>query len=594
MSKVKAGAIQLGKPGQRIPKACRFFLLVTIILALSAAGLASGSSVKAAVPATASLSPSTVNVAEGQIFAVTISLNGACNLYTAEAHLAFDKDKLQVTDIQPGTLLTPSSPAGILKKADNSAGTIYYAATLTRPDKPVSDNGTLATINFKATSDGTAIILFKNPLSGQAAVKLADADGNPIPVDIQATPVSIAVTNSPPGVKNVTASQGNGTGMVNISYDLSDESADSVNVSFQFWNGTQWADCQSTTGEGATSTGTGKGGTWNAKADFDNQYGSGLKIKVVGDDGETINNVGEGESPTFTLDTKAPANVGCSLPQHNAADVPVDTGLAAVVAADDSLPIAYQFRLAEDQSFSSGVKESGWLTGSTWSPGVLDCSKTYWWAVQARDAYGNSSGWSSAFSFTTSTQGRILAQKAVSPTSETTVATEDGNISITLPAGAVATEADLIIREQPSSGAPSPPKGFKVGTKCFTIEMTQDLAPGVVVTIVMKYSDEDVEAAGGDPNLLTLAYYDETAEDWVVLDTVVDTDARTLTAQTDHFSVWMILAKTKGGGPPVWTWIVIGLGATMVAAGASTVWLRRRRPATVVEQATSDQSMGVK
>jgi hypothetical protein len=395
-------------------------------------------------------------------------------------------------------------------------------------------------------------------------------------------------------VANVTASQASGTGTVNITYDLSDQTESSATVSFKFWNGTQWADCQSTTGEGSTPTGTGKSGTWNAKLDFDNQYSTGIKIKVVADDGQSVNNIGESESPVFTLDTKAPTNVGCSSPQNNAVNVLINTEVAALAAADDSSPVTYQFRLAEDQAFTSGAKESAWLTSNAWSPGNLGYLETYWWAVQAKDAYGNYSGWSSAFSFTTVTEGGVLAQETIPPTSATTVATEDGSIAVEVPAGAVAAEAELTIREQSPTGAPAPPSGFKAGSTCFSIEMTQDIAPGVMVTIVVKYSDADVEAAGGAPNLLTLARYDEAAGDWVVLDTTVDTANKTLTAQTGRFSMWMILAKTKGGGLPAWVWIVIGLGVVVVVAGASGLWFRSRRLATApsVQPGSSDQSRG--
>jgi hypothetical protein len=525
------------------------------------------------------------------------------NLYAAEAHLSFDKERLQVVDpasgqpanhIQPGALLTPSDAAGLVKnQADNSAGTIDYAVTLTHPDVPVPGSGTLATISFKAVAQGTATVLYKNPVSVEPPVKLADADGKAISVSIQAAPVNISVSNSPPAVANVTASQASGTGTVNITYDLSDQTESSATVSFKFWNGTQWPDCQSAIGEGSTSMGTGKSGTWNAKLDFDNQY-SPVKIKVVADDGQSANNIGEGEGSAFTLDTKAPTNVGCSSPQNNAVNVLINTEVAALAAADDSSPITYQFRLAEDQAFTSEVQESAWLTGNAWSPGNLGYSETYWWAVQAKDAYGNYSGWSIAFSFTTVAEGGVLAQETISPTSETTVATADGSITIVLPAGAVTTQAELIIREQSCEDTPAPPSGFKAVGNCFSIEMTQALLPDVMVTIVVKYSDADVEVAGGDPNLLRLAYYDEEGEDWVVLDTTVDIANKTLTAQTDHFSIWTILAKTKGGGLPAWVWVVIGLGAVVVVVGASGLWFRSRRLATApsVQPGSSDQSRG--
>ena len=213
--------------------------------------------------------------------------------------------------------------------------------------------------------------------------------------------IAAPVENTPPVVSNVVASQGLGTGTVDISYDVTDAEQATVTISFQYWS--TWQDCSTTTGEGSVSIGAGKEGTWNAKTDFDGQYLTDCKIKVIANDGQASNNIGEDESATFTLDTRAPTGYGCSTPANDATDVSVNPTLTALAASDDSLPVSYYFMLAEDAVFTQGVQESGWQEDdNTWvPPTTLNYEDDYWWKVKARDAYGNEGDYSAVFRFTT-------------------------------------------------------------------------------------------------------------------------------------------------------------------------------------------------
>lgn len=82
---------------------------------------------------------------------------------------------------------------------------------------------------------------------------------------------------------------------------------------------------------------------------------------------------------------------------------------------------------------------------------------------------------------------------------------------------------------------------------------------GVPIQICVQYSAADVAAAGGDPQLLALAYYDATAGEWVALDTDVNTVTGLACAWTSHISVWSLLAESDGGGLAWWVWVVIGV-----------------------------------
>jgi len=109
---------------------------------------------------------------------------------------------------------------------------------------------------------------------------------------------------APPTVRNLTASQRLGSCIVDIGFEVYDARS-SVIVEFQFWNGSGWSDCVTTTGEGRVNVGAVKG-AWNAKADFKNRYVKDMRIRVVVDNGEPVNNIAFSETPPFVLDTKPP------------------------------------------------------------------------------------------------------------------------------------------------------------------------------------------------------------------------------------------------------------------------------------------------
>ena len=186
------------------------------------------------------------------------------------------------------------------------------------------------------------------------------------------------------------------------------------------------------------------------------------------------------------------------------------------------------------------------------------------------------------------TGGQLLVQQTISPGSAAGVQTEDARIVLEFPAGATTGTAVVSIIEESRDSVPSCPSGFRAGATCFSIELAGDLAPGAMVTITVHYSDADLETCGGNPSLLTLARYDTDAGKWVDLPTTVDTAAQTLTARTDRFSKWMVLAaepaeerepaETAGSTGHLWIWIVGGVAGLLVLAQvvSTSLWLRRR------------------
>jgi len=161
-----------------------------------------------------------------------------------------------------------------------------------------------------------------------------------------------------------------------------------------------------------------------------------------------------------------------------------------------------------------------------------------------------------------------------------TAETVDGQVRTEFPPGAVEGAAMVTIGTRTAAGLPDVPESFIMGGTCFTILAVDDSGNEIIAlsqptAITVKYSEADAAAAGGNPNRLVLAYWDETAGCWKELKTSVGTANMTLSASTTHLSTWAVLAKSPSEGLASWIWIVIGIAA---AAGAGMVayFVRRR------------------
>jgi PKD repeat protein len=160
--------------------------------------------------------------------------------------------------------------------------------------------------------------------------------------------------------------------------------------------------------------------------------------------------------------------------------------------------------------------------------------------------------------------------------------TSDGQVSTEFPSGAVPGAAMVTIGRMTSSGLPEVPEAFTIADTCFVIMALDESGKEIVTlsqpsTITVRYSEADLAAAGGDPNKLVLAYWDEAAGQWKALKTTADTAEMTLSASTTHLSTWAVLARTTSAsnGLRPWLWIVIGLVGALVV-GMSTYLVAKR------------------
>lgn len=131
------------------------------------------------------LAPPSGPVAAGQEFTVTAQVSGADGVYGISLIVAYDPQMVELV-LADGAAVGAGSffggqPAFTLKNSA-SDGRIEYALTLTQPAQPVSGEGSLGTITFRALAAGAAVI---TPQEARLLVPVfAEVDGRKIAREI--------------------------------------------------------------------------------------------------------------------------------------------------------------------------------------------------------------------------------------------------------------------------------------------------------------------------------------------------------------------------------------------------------------------------
>jgi len=220
--------------------------------------------------------------------------------------------------------------------------------------------------------------------------------------DGRATPVLRSfsidyVTNQAPDVRSATiVSTDPNTGVVTLSYEVRDEDTNtgsftpgSVNISLEYWNGSQWIPATSVTGNGPVDVSTTSPSeysgpytmTWEPRIDFAGQYLADAKLRVVANDSESAHNIGYGETPPFTLDTKDPLVTYVELKGNE--------GVISIQASDDS---AFSVILSGNADLSpDGLNSNSgqWLPYQASIPWDYGTGRTTTVYYQFRDISGN-------------------------------------------------------------------------------------------------------------------------------------------------------------------------------------------------------------
>lgn len=95
-------------------------------------------------------------------------------------------------------------------------------------------------------------------------------------------------------------------GLIQLSLDAQDAEDNQIELSMEFWNGSEWNAVESATGLGLQSTGTSKSVLWNPKPENPNLDLEDAKLRITAEDGNDVNGVGSFETAPFSIDTKAP------------------------------------------------------------------------------------------------------------------------------------------------------------------------------------------------------------------------------------------------------------------------------------------------
>jgi hypothetical protein len=138
----------------------------------------------------------------------------------------------------------------------------------------------------------------------------------------------------------------------------------------------------------------------------------------------------------------------------------------------------------------------------------------------------------------------------ISPDAPALLNVPEGTVVLNFPRGAVLSETTISVKPY-TENLPEPPAGAIAGSTAFSVDgLSGLLAQDATVTV--RYSSADLAAANGDASKLVLGRYDRVEGHWTLLPTSVDTASATLTATTNRFSIWAVLAKqgTASGPAP--------------------------------------------
>jgi len=126
------------------------------------------------------------------------------------------------------------------------------------------------------------------------------------------------------------------------------------------------------------------------------------------------------------------------------------------------------------------------------------------------------------------------------PSNFSLLESKDARIYINFPSGSVIEPVLITLRDYPLEQLPPLSEDLTSGVTCFRVDgLNGLLTKEALITVV--YTEDDLEKAEGNPNRLRLAYWSQVENQWLVLKTTLDKNKMTLTASTNHFSIWSVV-----------------------------------------------------
>jgi hypothetical protein len=168
------------------------------------------------------------------------------------------------------------------------------------------------------------------------------------------------------------------------------------------------------------------------------------------------------------------------------------------------------------------------------------------------------------------------AQIMLSSSADGTLWTNDGVIKVDFPAGSVLEEANVALRPFGQDQLPKAQGSLRLGTTAFRLEGINGLL-AKNASIELKYSQSDLNAAGGDVSRLVLARWDKANTKWALLDTKRDAKTKTLRANTNQLGMLSVMVLESGPSGVPWAQFGLVAGVVVVCSAAVLSLSRRRR-----------------
>lgn len=110
------------------------------------------------------LSVGSASVSVGNTFVVPVEVSSASDLYAFQFDVSFDANVLQLESVTEGSFLPTAGPTFFIPGTiDNTAGTAAFNAdTLIGAVPGAAGDGTLATLDFQAVSNGASTVTLSN------------------------------------------------------------------------------------------------------------------------------------------------------------------------------------------------------------------------------------------------------------------------------------------------------------------------------------------------------------------------------------------------------------------------------------------------
>jgi hypothetical protein len=214
------------------------------------------------------------------------------------------------------------------------------------------------------------------------------------------------------------------------------------------------------------------------------------------------------------------------------------------VALTLSATNASEMIISENSNFANGNWET-YATSKSFTLSEGFGSKTVY--VQYKSSTGGISS-SVSGSIELITELPSFVTQTMNATSGGNIAVSDNSAAVSFPAGAVSMDTSVTITPTETFTAPATTQGV-AGNKAF--EFKAEVGTATItnfakdVTLTFKYSDSDI--AGLKESTLQVYYWNTATNKWVLVGGTVDVAANTITATTNHFTLFSVMGDKEVG-----------------------------------------------